>query len=331
LSKLFKAELGFMKSANLAGEMVTRRWGESRGDNYDQRALSVLVASASALCDPTLNQSELVTYLWCHQKVHKNLGLFSSVATAMGDRSAAAHWFMQKAKNLAEETRQTEFFKTLPIFPSWLSPKSVEAQQAEKILQQTKHEVDELRRSIGDLALAIVSAGWKCSQSVKPPAQHPQLQEIYVFYEFLYFFLHLLNRQAHRKLSPNIRAKVQDELAAIIVPTAIDTFCAHWPEKLKSGIRQEFFQNLNDAEREYASCKRLFPEKTPIEDTALCSRLAMNISKHAGYHANVERSSDTGLKFIGLVFGLVRDSLAGPLKNLGEMVEKAGAVIEASV
>lgn len=217
---------------------------------------------------------------------------------------------------------------------SWLSPNSLRA-QAEKILHETRHQVEELQRPIGDLSLAIVSSGWKCSQSVKPYfrpvkefAQHPQLQEIYVFYEFLYFFLHLLNRQAHSRLSPNIGAKVQDEMGALIVPTAIDTFCAHWPEKLKSGMRQEFFENLNDAEREYATCKRLFPKKTPIDDTALCSRLARNISNHAGY--DVERPSHASLKFIDFVGGLVRDNLnSGPLKDLGEMVEKAGAAIEA--
>jgi hypothetical protein len=219
---------------------------------------------------------------------------------------------------------------------SWLSPKSVVAQQAEKILRQTKHEGEEWRRSVGDLGRAIVSAGWECSQSVKPYfrpvkelVQHPQLQEIYVFYEFLYFFLHLLNREAHSKLSSSLRAKVPDELGALIVPTAIDTFCAHWPEKLKSGMRQEFYQNLNDAELEYASCNRLFPEKTPIDDTALCSRLAINIAKHAGYDADVQRLSGAGLKFIDLVGGSVRNRLTGPLKNLGEMVEKAGAAIEA--
>jgi hypothetical protein len=236
--------------------------------------------------------------------------------------------YYQKPNPAADDAKKTEF-----------SNNNSPGARFEKILHETKRKVEEQRRPINDLTLAIISAGWKCSQSVKPyfrpvkeTAQYPHLQEMYVFYEFLYFFLHLMNRQAHRvKLSPSVLVKVQNELTAIIVPTAIDTFCAHWPEKLKSGIGQEFFENLNDAEREYATCKLgLFPKNAPIEDSALCSRLAMNIAKHAGYNADVERRSDAGLKFIDLVYGLVTESLTGPLKNFGEMVEKAGAAIEAA-
>jgi hypothetical protein len=97
LSELFN-ELGYVKSANLAGEMVTRHWGESRGDNYDQRALSVLVTSAMTLYNPFDNENERLTYLWCHQKIHKKRGWFFSIATSRDDISAAFSWYMQKAE-----------------------------------------------------------------------------------------------------------------------------------------------------------------------------------------------------------------------------------------
>jgi len=219
---------------------------------------------------------------------------------------------------------------------SWLFPNSPGA-QAEKLLHETARAVEKLHRPIGDLTLAIVSAGWKCSQSVKPHlrpvnefAEHPEVQEVYVFYEFLYFFLHLMNRQAQSRLGPDRVAKLQGAVGPLIVPAAVDTFFAHWPEKFKSGIERNFFEKLNDAEAEYASCKLLFAEKGPIDDTALCSRLAMNVSNLAGYDAGVERLSDASLEFVNLVGALVMDSLnSGPLKGLGEMVEKAGAGIEA--
>jgi hypothetical protein len=219
---------------------------------------------------------------------------------------------------------------------SWLFPNSPGA-RAEKLLHETAGAVEKLHRPIGDLALAIVSAGWKCSQSVKPHlrpvnefAEHPEVQEVYVFYEFLYFFLHLMNRQAHSRLGPDRVAKLQGAVEPLIVPAAVDTFFAHWPEKFKSGIERNFFEKLNDAEMEYASCKLLFPEKRPIDDTAMCSRLAMNVSNLAGYDAGVERLSDASLEFVNLVGALVMDNLSsGPLKGLGEMVEKAGAATEA--
>jgi len=150
---------------------------------------------------------------------------------------------------------------------SWLFPTSPEA-QAEKLLRETARAVKELHQPIDDLTLAIVSAGWKCSQSVKPHlrpvkefAEHPEVQEVYVFYEFLYFYLHLVNRQAHSRLGPDRVAKLQGAVGPLIVPAAVDTFFAHWPEKFKSGIERNFYEKLNDAEMEYASCKLLFPEK----------------------------------------------------------------------
>lgn len=219
---------------------------------------------------------------------------------------------------------------------SWLFPTSPEA-QAEKLLRETARAVKELHQPIDDLTLAIVSAGWKCSQSVKPHlrpvkefAEHPEVQEVYVFYEFLYFYLHLVNRQAHSRLGPDRVAKLQGAVGPLIVPAAVDTFFAHWPEKFKSGIERNFYEKLNDAEMEYASCKLLFPEKKPIDDTALCSRLAMKVSNLAGYDAGVERLSDASLGFVNIIDALMMDNLSsGPLKGLGEMVEKAGAAIEA--
>jgi hypothetical protein len=54
----------------------------------------------------------------------------------------------------------------------------------------------------------------------------------------------------------------------------------------------------------------------------------MHILNHAGYDADVERLSDDSLKLINLVGALVMDNLnLGPLKNFGEMVEKAGAAL----
>jgi hypothetical protein len=109
LSGLFKPELGFIKSANLAGEMVTRHWAESRGDNYEQ-ALSILAASRHALFSPVITD-ELLVYLAGHQMAHQKIRFFSpSVKTSRDDRLAAADWFNQKATDFAQKTGQTQFF-----------------------------------------------------------------------------------------------------------------------------------------------------------------------------------------------------------------------------
>ena len=115
LSGLFKPELGSIKSANLAGEMVTRHWAECRGDNYDQQALSILAASRNALFSPIITD-ELLVYLAGHQKAHRKIGFFSGVKTTKDDRLAAADWFKQKATDFGEKTGQTWFFNKEVVF-----------------------------------------------------------------------------------------------------------------------------------------------------------------------------------------------------------------------
>jgi hypothetical protein len=110
LSELFKADIGFMKSANLAGEMVTRHWDHSWGDNYDQRALCILVSSAKSLLIHNPNSAENSVYLWCHQKAtSKRSSWFFSIGTTAADVSTAYNWLTQKATSLAEQTGETIF------------------------------------------------------------------------------------------------------------------------------------------------------------------------------------------------------------------------------
>ena len=95
--------------------MVTRHWGECRGDNHDQQALSILAASRNALFSPIITD-ELLVYLAGHQKAHRKIGFFSGVKTTKDDRLAAADWFKQKATDFGEKTGQTWFFNKEVVF-----------------------------------------------------------------------------------------------------------------------------------------------------------------------------------------------------------------------
>jgi hypothetical protein len=193
---------------------------------------------------------------------------------------------------------------------------------------------EELRRPIGDLALAIVSAAWKCNQSVKPYlrpgnkfSEHPEIQEVYVFYEFLCFFIHLMNRQARIDLGPDRVAKLENEVRPLIIPSAVDAFFGHWPEKVKSRIESEFYNKLNHAKMEYANCKGLFPENGLVGKTDPFSRLAINILDLASYEL-VESDHPASRELIILVRSLVAENLdSAPLKDFGTMIEKAGGAI----
>jgi hypothetical protein len=112
LANLFKADLGFMKSANLAGQMVTRHWAQSSGNNYDQMTLGILVSSAQSLLDQDPASAESSVYLWCHQKVTSKRGSwFFSIGTTVPEIRAAYNWLMQKATALAEKTGETAFLE----------------------------------------------------------------------------------------------------------------------------------------------------------------------------------------------------------------------------
>ena len=113
LSKLFEANLGCIKSANLAGEMVTRHWDHSQSDNENQRALSVLVAAATTLHSDFADPNEIAVYLWSHQKATAKRGLFFSIGTAESDKLKAYIWFIHKAEIFAEHTGESVFFETL--------------------------------------------------------------------------------------------------------------------------------------------------------------------------------------------------------------------------
>ena len=114
LAKLFKEDLGFIKSANLAGEMLKKHWKHSIGDNKNQKALCILADAASmlnsfAFYDPNVG----AVYLWCHQKATGKRGLFFSIGSTKSDKSAASNWLMNKAAAFATQTGETQYFRKL--------------------------------------------------------------------------------------------------------------------------------------------------------------------------------------------------------------------------
>jgi hypothetical protein len=116
LAKLFKEDLGFIKSANLAGEMFKKHWEYSIeiGDNENQKALCILADAASMLTagvfyDPNVG----AVYLWCHQKATGKRGLFFSIGTTESDKAAASIWLMKKAAAFATQTGETQYFRKL--------------------------------------------------------------------------------------------------------------------------------------------------------------------------------------------------------------------------
>src|SRR6266496_5920222 len=91
-----------------------------------------------------------------------------------------------------------------------------------------KKQVQAETKPLGDIGLAIVQGATSCRDVAKPliqaPTEKDRIQrEIYIFYEFIYFFMHLTIRQAFAILSTPQMEKLQGYLGPLISSTAIDS------------------------------------------------------------------------------------------------------------
>jgi hypothetical protein len=149
---------------------------------------------------------------------------------------------------------------------------------------------------LSNLACAIIDVSYKCGQAFKEPidekfgkdSKEAMTSWAQVQYEFLFFFTHLAMRSTLSKLGNDKRIKLQDLLGPILVNSTTETWFGHWPEKLKSGIRNDFFANLNRTEFEYAQYKGLSPAPGQSPKGTLLWELAKNIARLSGYENNPE-------------------------------------------
>ena len=137
--------------------------------------------------------------------------------------------------------------------------------------------------SLKKISLGIIKASHSCKKEISSMLQISDEKEkteieIYVFYEFIYFFMHMKLRMAFVHLTEEQIKNMQNFFGPIISSTAVDSFFQHWPGDLKEKIQSEFYEKLNDAEIEYSTCKELFSEEKPLTGNSLFSKLAQNIS-----------------------------------------------------
>ena len=122
-------------------------------------------------------------------------------------------------------------------------------------LEQIIRDVERKHRPISNLAKAILLGSLSCGETLKPYLRVPIKAEedalhVIIYYEFIYFFLHLMNRFAFSILGNEGRIKLQNEIAPLIVIPAISSFFDHWPEDRKEKMINNFYEELNDLSRE---------------------------------------------------------------------------------
>jgi len=158
--------------------------------------------------------------------------------------------------------------------------------RAKKIFE----ERDKLRRkgnALRQIGEAITIATDHCYKKTLPlisftEENDKQSASIYIYYEYLYFFRHLVLRSAFSRLSVMQMKILHEYIAGIFIPHAIDTFLKQWPEELKTDMRNEFFAKLNDVEAVYGNSRELFTKKDPCTSDALTSKIGRNIAEITG-------------------------------------------------
>ena len=129
-------------------------------------------------------------------------------------------------------------------------------------LAEIEKQVQIENKPLGEIGVAIVQAATNCRDAAKASIQAPTEKvrierEIYIFYEFIYFFMHMTLRQAFGVLSATQMGKLQGYLGPLISSTAIDSYFAHWPDDIKQKMTNEFYEKLNESEMEYSESTKL--------------------------------------------------------------------------
>ena len=119
-----------------------------------------------------------------------------------------------------------------------------------KKLVEIEKQVDNTYKPVRDICLSIVQAAENCKLVLKTDLnfedkKEKDLAEMLVFYEYLYFFIHLTLRLALGKFTETQMKKMREYMGPVIVGTAIDSYTKHWPEDLKEGMKNEFYDKLN--------------------------------------------------------------------------------------
>jgi hypothetical protein len=229
-----------------------------------------------------------------------------------------------------------------------------------KIIRKVENETAVLKPLI-DLETGILSASWQSAEEFKeclsklPLTKHDTISReklFNIFLEFLFFFLHFANRQAYGRLPQAKANNLLQTMGEFLVSCVIDTSVGHWPEEYKTGVQSETYDNLNQAEKEYATCKQLMEPTLPsgyvrarLDDNALLSRLAFHVLSHTRSDIDAEQidpetavladmiqivvTSKLFEKKLPLNSDLVPAMSYGTLFPFGPLVDRASAALEA--
>jgi len=150
------------------------------------------------------------------------------------------------------------------------------------------------------LGEALLRAAHGCEEALRPLVAGTDEKErtrlwIEASFELVYFFLHMASRTAYAGLGSAKANALLTKLGDFVTASCIDGFFGHWPSHLKEGLRSDFYDNLNSAEQEYTSCRKVLDEPPDLmralllkeDSSALFTKLGRNVATRLGRNGDV--------------------------------------------
>ncbi len=133
--------------------------------------------------------------------------------------------------------------------------------QIDGLYEDARRETEREYAPLADFCMIIATSAEKCTAEIKTYLDIPKEEEspggeIYIFFENVYFFVHIaMNEVAGHLPEPQVE-EVLKYVFQIIPPASVDKFCAHWPEEVKTKMTNDFIQKLNQSGAEFAQTAR---------------------------------------------------------------------------
>jgi hypothetical protein len=156
--------------------------------------------------------------------------------------------------------------------------------QFEEIVDQARKKTTRQLAPLTDLGLVVVKAATNCRDGVggfvesKAEKERQELQ-MFAFFEFVYFFLHLTMRTATTVMTDEKIKVLQRHLGPFMASVAVRSYFDHWPDDTKTKMTEDFYGDLNQAEIDYAQCS-VFDSPAPAEGRS--EEIAMRLFNRVG-------------------------------------------------
>jgi hypothetical protein len=197
------------------------------------------------------------------------------------------------------------------------------AKEAIRKAERSTKEHQEKAAPFRRLSSAIIHAASECQKRITPlihgdtadTEEERLVREMRCLFEFLYFFMHMTNREAFSKLGAERRNKLQEIICPDVAGVAVDSFMEHFPVEKKKQVRALFYDRMNAADSDYGSAK----EWLSRENFAHCvlGRLGFNVDQAIG-----SDNPEIAMKSVDVACAEMRSS------NIDQLVEATRNVID---